>query len=446
MALAHGAEDLALVRSTVTGFLVKGHIMTSIAESLESPTHLPKPMAKGFSESPGFRHFRVFTISILLALVAAAPSSAQSGQILGLANNCLDVLQSNTDDGTPVVMWQCTGNPNQDWRFVEMTDGQVEIRGLADKCLIVGDVGPSGHPEVEIGACADAASRWNVDGSLGNVFKLIDARTGRCLDVLGSETANRTTLITFDCQTQANQAWRLVAEHALPAYAVPFYEYDHYYYQLQKTTLVAVRNPAPHEVLARYQYFGEMGSPDSEPTYTEINGIPARGVRSMDVFNIPGFISKRGWIGITAVDGATGKPLAVQDLYGDFFRIQNTRDLATGDRILTTASSLCNTWHVRFLNGGGFDGGTTFQVFTPEFEGESWRATVRVFDELGQQQHSFALSSEMRSQQIRAESLFHGPSFGAVEWTFDDDVRGHLAVATKALNRFSVGFEAECRD
>ncbi len=140
------------------------------------------------------------------------------------------------------------------------------------------------------------------------------------------------------------------------------------------------------------------------------------------------------------------KPLAIQDLYGDYFRVDPLNKFATGDRLLPTESSLCNTWHVRFLSGGAFDGGTRLRFLVPEFEGHSWRVTARVFDEQGLERTTTAIESTKQSHQISVDSLNLGLSYGAIEWTFANGVRGHLSTVIEALDKFSVGFEAECRD
>src|SRR6185437_16937906 len=42
-----------------------------------------------------------------------APTS--TGEIKGINGKCLDVMRSNTADGTPIILYECHGAPNQPW-------------------------------------------------------------------------------------------------------------------------------------------------------------------------------------------------------------------------------------------------------------------------------------------------------------------------------------------
>ncbi|MEM8998492.1 MAG: ricin-type beta-trefoil lectin domain protein, partial [Acidobacteriota bacterium] len=89
------------------------------------------------------------SVAALLFLFAGA-AHGQSGQLVGLGDKCVDVLQSSTDAGAPVVLWECTGNPNQQWSFQEVRNFPIdqfflyEIVGLGGQCLQPGAVGNSG--------------------------------------------------------------------------------------------------------------------------------------------------------------------------------------------------------------------------------------------------------------------------------------------------------------
>ncbi|MEO1084809.1 MAG: RICIN domain-containing protein, partial [Acidobacteriota bacterium] len=159
-------------------------------------------------------------------LFTAGAAHAQSGQLVGLGNKCVDVFNSGTDAGTPVVLWECTGNPNQQWSFQEVQNFPIdqfflyEIVGLGGQCLRPGPVGDSGFPEIEMGPCGTSESEWGTS-NLNGEFKLIHEPTQLCLDVLGSDTDNGTPMIAFECRDQANQLFRLLSGGDLPAYFVP---------------------------------------------------------------------------------------------------------------------------------------------------------------------------------------------------------------------------------
>lgn len=189
-----------------------------------------KSHANRLSSRLGTRAYLIALLVLVLAtpvfateLPPISPSAFPDidGQIVGLGNKCLDVLQSNSDDGTPIVLFQCTGNLNQIWRFTQLFDDSYEIRGLSGKCLQPGPVGPSGFPELVIGPCGGAEDRWLVNGSIPFDFNLVHAQTGQCADVLQSNTANLTPIILFECRGTANQDWRFEPDPNTPPTCFP---------------------------------------------------------------------------------------------------------------------------------------------------------------------------------------------------------------------------------
>ncbi|MEO1085327.1 MAG: hypothetical protein AAFY88_13895 [Acidobacteriota bacterium] len=124
----------------------------------------------------------------------------------------------------------------------------------------------------------------------------------------------------------------------------------------------------------------------------------------------------------------------------DFF------NFATGDRLLDADADLCNKWHSRFLNGGDFNGGTELRFFAPVLPDGFWSLTGRVFDEAGNLVQTIPLASDRHTLGLKVFFLNLDIPFGTIEWTFDNGVKGHVGIAMEALGRFSVGYEAACRD
>lgn len=377
------------------------------------------------------------------ALTAMSPASAQTGQLVGFANKCADMFQAGTDIGTPVVLWECTGNANQQWTFQSQSSSSYRIVGLNGLCLVPGQIGTTGLPEIELGACDSAQALWTI-ADLSGSFEVVNNESALCLDVFMSETDNGTPLVAFECRDQANQQWRLLTDSSLPAYFVPYVEVLRRNLAPALTTLFAVRNPSDDAVTVRYEYYDAndtLGAP--EQTQTAVLGPGA--VRTVDVQNISVFDGTVGWVGITAVDGATGQPLASQNLYGDYFRFDPGSNFASGDKLLHADDALCATWHIRFFNGGAFDGGTLFRFFVPGLgNGGTWTATGRVFTEGGVEVQNYVMSSSNRATSL--SSFVLNASFGTVEWTFQGGVKGHISAVMDALGAFSVGLNAECRD
>ncbi|ADL45504.1 Ricin B lectin [Micromonospora aurantiaca ATCC 27029] len=75
-----------------------------------------------------------------------------------LGNKCLDASGRGTANGTSVIIWDCNGQPNQQWNL-------------------------------------------NANGTISGV------QSGRCLDAAGYGTANGTRINLWDCHGGTNQQW-----------------------------------------------------------------------------------------------------------------------------------------------------------------------------------------------------------------------------------------------
>lgn len=151
----------------------------------------------------------VLIFPVLLALtVLAAASPAVAGTLVGFGDKCADVEGEVAADGTPVILFECNGQSNQQWDFNSLAPF-FEVRGLEDKCLQPGDgVSPLGNTLLEIGPCGGLEDRWQPSMSFPDDFDLVHVSTGWCMDVEDFGTANRTPIILFPCNGQANQRWQ----------------------------------------------------------------------------------------------------------------------------------------------------------------------------------------------------------------------------------------------
>ncbi|WP_086848625.1 ricin-type beta-trefoil lectin domain protein [Amycolatopsis kentuckyensis] len=93
---------------------------------------------------------------------AGATWTPSGKQLTAFGSKCLDASGQGTADGTPVIIWSCSGQANQQWNV-------------------------------------------NADGTITGV------QSGRCLDATGQGTAAGTKLILWTCHGQANQKWTLRA-------------------------------------------------------------------------------------------------------------------------------------------------------------------------------------------------------------------------------------------
>ncbi|MFW6720321.1 ThuA domain-containing protein [Streptomyces sp. MAR4 CNY-716] len=125
-------------------------------------------------------------------------AGATGKQIVGIGGKCTDVEGGNTDNGTKVQLWGCSGGANQKWAAVDGT-----LRSLG-KCLDVDQQATEDGTKVQLWDCNGGANQeWSVepDGTVRN--------RGKCLDAEGGSSADGTPLIVWDCHGGANQKWAL---------------------------------------------------------------------------------------------------------------------------------------------------------------------------------------------------------------------------------------------
>ncbi|GIH04002.1 hypothetical protein Rhe02_20690 [Rhizocola hellebori] len=120
------------------------------------------------------------------------------------SNRCLDLAGWGSGDGTNIILWDCHGRWNQQWR----RDGNAFVNPQSGKCLDVRGAGTADGSEVWLWSCIPGgiAQQWlhRADGTLFN------PHSGKCLDAAGWGTGNGTELIIWTCGNgQSNQIWRL---------------------------------------------------------------------------------------------------------------------------------------------------------------------------------------------------------------------------------------------
>ncbi|MFG1694703.1 glycoside hydrolase family 27 protein [Nonomuraea sp. NPDC049309] len=120
------------------------------------------------------------------------------------SGRCLDVEEASQANGTPVIIWDCHQQANQQWS--ETADGELRVYG--GKCLDVEEAGTADGTPVIIWDCNGQDNqkwRFNSDGSITAVG------AGKCLDVAGNATANGSRLQIWTCTGAANQRWSRIS-------------------------------------------------------------------------------------------------------------------------------------------------------------------------------------------------------------------------------------------
>ncbi|NUQ96497.1 MAG: ricin-type beta-trefoil lectin domain protein [Streptomyces sp.] len=130
----------------------------------------------------------------------------RGGHITGVNGLCVDDSGAKTDNGNPIVVWNCSPTAvNQQWTVG--TDGTLRTMG---KCMDITGGSAASGTKIELWDCDPGAANqvWHAqaDGQLEN------PQSGKCLDDAGAGPAG-TQLILWDCGTTdppaANQVWHL---------------------------------------------------------------------------------------------------------------------------------------------------------------------------------------------------------------------------------------------
>ncbi|GGO90036.1 hypothetical protein GCM10012280_34630 [Wenjunlia tyrosinilytica] len=127
--------------------------------------------------------------------------STPVGPITGLAGKCVDISNSDTNNGTAIQLWTCNGTGAQQWNAA----GDGTLRALGS-CMDVKSSGTANGTVVQLWTCnGTGAQVWQPqsNGTLKN------PQSGRCLDVTGGNTADGTRLEIWDCSGASNQVWHL---------------------------------------------------------------------------------------------------------------------------------------------------------------------------------------------------------------------------------------------
>ncbi|MEV4834539.1 carbohydrate-binding protein [Nonomuraea sp. NPDC049486] len=135
-------------------------------------------------------------------LDTGTPPSGSTSAFKGVGSNrCLDVNGASQANGALAQLWDCNGQPNQQWTATSAG----ELRVYGGKCLDVNGAGTADGTAVIIWDCnGQNNQKWrlNTDGSITAVG------ANKCLDVNG--TANGTKARIWTCTGGTNQRWTRV--------------------------------------------------------------------------------------------------------------------------------------------------------------------------------------------------------------------------------------------
>jgi hypothetical protein len=123
------------------------------------------------------------------------------------SSKCLDVSGGSTDNGTPIIQWDCSGADNQAWNL-RPYGGYVEIVARNGKCLDVsGESTDNGAAVIQWDCHQGNNQLWDTRRIGNGYMQIINVNSGKCLDVSGASPDNGAYVIQWECYDAANQYW-----------------------------------------------------------------------------------------------------------------------------------------------------------------------------------------------------------------------------------------------
>jgi endo-1,4-beta-xylanase len=133
-----------------------------------------------------------------------------SGGIVNrMSHKGLDVQDRSTRVAAHVQQWRYDGQPDQRWNVVDLGGGEFAIVSVGTgKVLEVagGDLRNGGSVDHNrwIGS---PSQRWRLESN-GDLNQVINAASGKCLDIKDKSPADGANILQWDCSGGDNQAWR----------------------------------------------------------------------------------------------------------------------------------------------------------------------------------------------------------------------------------------------
>lgn len=229
---------------------------------------------------------------------------------------------------------------------------------------------------------------------------------------------------------------KAVAEPSIQ-FILPYYRVDRER-PFGETTLFALRNVDSESTVVRANFY----SPGSTLLARRDYQLDPREVATVNLRDIPNL--RTGYVFMTSLGGGM--------LAGDYFRIDPDQNFATGGLLVETEPDggfLCRLWDIRLIKGGGFSGGTEFELWirnAPGFQSDDPVAVrLAYFDEAGEPAGMLLIRSSANAFTVNVD--FPGQiDFGAVEILFTPESGGGLVSGMySAEERYSIGVKGTCR-
>ena len=128
------------------------------------------------------------------------------------SGKCLDVQQPNEDNGANVGQWECTGRPWQLWQRVVTTAPYFSLVSRnSGKVLDVADCGAGDGVNIRQWAWLNNnCQQWSLVINEGSYGRIVNRNSGKCADVQQPNTADGANVGQWACNGEPWQNWKFV--------------------------------------------------------------------------------------------------------------------------------------------------------------------------------------------------------------------------------------------
>jgi alpha-N-acetylglucosaminidase len=131
-------------------------------------------------------------------IVPSDPIPVIGVELMGRNGECVDVQDGGTADGTPIVVVQCHGSPNERW-FIK---GGVISENFGSCIDVHGSASNDGSAIILVTCTGTLSQHWSIrDGQIVGIGN-------KCLTEAGG-SGDQTPLILFTCNADPGQFWTI---------------------------------------------------------------------------------------------------------------------------------------------------------------------------------------------------------------------------------------------
>jgi choline dehydrogenase-like flavoprotein len=205
----YGVQGLRIVDASILPFQVSSHLMSVVyglaeraADIIKKDNSGPPPTSSSSarpssSSAPPITSRSSSTAPPAITGRALHPASAPS--------QCLDVVDGNFANGTPVQIWACNGNAQQKWVYTTGGFSTVKLAGT-NFCLDATEANPADGTKLKIWTCIDRipAQSWVFNGDKTVALQ----SAAKCMDLTDGNKGNGNRIQVWDCSSgNVNQQW-----------------------------------------------------------------------------------------------------------------------------------------------------------------------------------------------------------------------------------------------